>query len=144
MEADGLRAEEFFEGGGEDVLPGVLLAMVAAAGGVDAAVDFGVRREFAFDQVEDLGLVGGFLDGGNRKLAAVGQKDAGVEDLSAGGGIESGAVEDDGAASVVLADGDDGGIEFEQRGVVVVEAGGRGLVADKAQIKMRMAVTAIR
>jgi len=41
MERDGGHVEEAKEGGGENVLGGVLLHVVAAAGGVDLAVDAG-------------------------------------------------------------------------------------------------------
>ena len=45
VEGDGRHVEEADEGGGEDMLSGVLLHVVAAAGGVDLAADFGSRLQ---------------------------------------------------------------------------------------------------
>ena len=45
MEGDGRNVEEADECGGKDMLSGVLLHVVAAAGGVDLAADFGARLQ---------------------------------------------------------------------------------------------------
>jgi hypothetical protein len=45
VKGDGRNVEEAHERGREDVLSGVLLHVVAAAGGVDLAADFGSRLQ---------------------------------------------------------------------------------------------------
>ena len=99
VERDGGHVEEAKEGGGENVLGGVLLHVVAAAGGVDLAVDAGSGLNIfdgGFEVVDDVAVfgVGDFgdaeFDGGVFR-----GKPSGVVNLAAAGGIEGGAVENE-------------------------------------------------
>ena len=66
MEGDGLEAEEFDEGGGKQVLRGVLLHVVEAAGPVNLAVD-GAGGDFGggvVDYVMRIAWVCGVWEGG--------------------------------------------------------------------------------
>ena len=99
VEGDGGRVELAEEDGGEEVLAGVLLHVVEAAGPVDVALDFGAEGERLADVVPDLAVLV-FFDGvdGNVEGCARGgdgAEQAGVIGLAAAGGVEGGAVEGD-------------------------------------------------
>ena len=119
VKADGFQAEELLEDGGEQVLAGVLLHVVEAAGPVEGAVD-GPVWSGSGEAVRDAVVLVDDFDNGDAGDGA------GIEGLAAGGGVERGAVEVDGAA-VVGAVEDTGG-EFAEVGVGVVEALGHGRI----------------
>ncbi len=100
MEGDGGHLVKLDEGGGEDVLSGVLLHVIAAAGGVDHAMNgrtgrWRLQRSFQIMNYPSVFCVGDFGDAD----AGVAESDpAGVVDLSAAGGVEGGFAKDDGRA----------------------------------------------
>ena len=104
---------------GEQVLAVVLLAVVEAPLGVDAAVD-AIGEEGRAQQVDD---VVAHLEDRDHGDAVEGSR---VPGLAAALGVERGPVEDHGRLALVLAALDDGGVELEQVGIVAVEALGQG------------------
>ena len=95
VEADGAQCEQFLENGGEQVLAGVLLHVVEAAGPIDGAFDrsFAERGRAA----RRAGARCARLRRRRRRTRSAADR-AGVEGLAAGGGIKGGAVEIDGEA----------------------------------------------
>ena len=84
----------------EDMLSGVLLHVIAAAGRVDLSADRSSRREifdWRFEVVDDSSILG-VSDLGDFELLVFDRDRADVENLSSTGGIEGGAVEDQGWA----------------------------------------------
>ena len=125
----GRNIEETNERRRQHVLAGVLLYVVAAAGGVDLSVDTGSGLEIlhGLDVVNDAAVfrVGHFSDAEFR--VSVRSIDGGdpsrVVDLAAAGGIERTAVENQGGTWGVE-DFADFGVEVVKEGVVVVETVG--------------------
>ena len=113
--ADRAVAEELVQHGREEVLAGVLLHVVEAAGPVHAAVH-GRPVDRVGEQVGDAVTL---VHDVHHRGAAEGP---GVVRLAARGGIEGGAVEVYSAAAVGTVH--DGGVEVAQVGVGVVEAEG--------------------
>jgi len=93
----------------------MLLAMVEAPVGVDAAMD-SIGHQRLFKDVQDLALL---LD--HRDDRNIGQN-ASVPGLAAALGVEGSAIQDHGGAASVLTASHDGRVELQEIGVVVVEA----------------------
>ena len=135
VKADGGRIEHLEEGSREDVLSGVLLHVILAAVHVDEAAHAEGQRQGRVEMLDNVqnGAVGFVLeDLGNgefrqrRGLAGFSRDEldpAGIEGLAAAGGIERGAIQQQGVTSVgEFADAGDGGGEVEEKRVLVVEA----------------------
>ena len=90
VEADGVEVEQLLEDRGQQVLAGVLLHVIEAAGPIDGALDR-LARQGRGKAVGDAIVLVHHID---HRDAADG---AGIEGLPAGGGVEGGAVEVDGA-----------------------------------------------
>ena len=130
VEGYGVGAEAMDQGGGEQVLAGVLLHVIEAAGPVDESFHLGSGHEGLVDGVPDFA---GFVlfdgedgDFKNGSVAGGGAEGAGVVGLAAAGGVKGGAVEGDlpegfAVLAGVLADVGDGGGEFAEEGVEIVE-----------------------
>jgi hypothetical protein len=127
VEGDGGKVEEVDEGGGENVLGGVLLHVIAPAGGIDLTVDAGSGLKVSQGSIEvmDDAAVFGVGDFGDTKFVVAGEEGAGIVDLASAGGIEGGPVENDGGTRG-FEDGVDFGVEVVEEGIVVVEAVGHG------------------
>ena len=118
-----MQVEEFDEGGGEQVLRGVLLHVIEAAGPVNLAVD-GTGWNFG-------GGVVNYVMG----IARPASGDWGVNDfydlrvaeracvvrLAAGSRVEGGLIEDNFPAGAVGRAGNNCGVEFAEERVVVIE-----------------------
>jgi hypothetical protein len=113
------------------MLSGVLLHVVASARGVDGAVDGSSLLEHLLDEVEDFAVfvIGDFGDG---NAALAGGEGAGVERLSAAGGIEGRLVEQERGASADVAHFRDARGEGEEVRVGIVQAMRRHQVLVKA------------
>jgi hypothetical protein len=130
VEGDGGRVELAEEDGGEEVLAGVLLHVVEAAGPVDAAFDFGADGEWLADEVPDLAVLV-FFNGFDADVEGCtpgrnGAEEAGVIGLAAAGGVEGGAVEGDlpdgfTSGSGELADVDNSSGERLQKRIGIIE-----------------------
>ena len=113
------------------MLAGVLLHVVAAAVGVNDAVNTCSRFKPArgFDEVHD-GAVFTFGHFNDAELAmlvnSLGKQPSSVKDLPTAGGIESGPVERDCRTRVCLIDIHHFSVEFVKKRIGVVEALGHG------------------
>ena len=113
------------------MLAGVLLHVIAAARGVNLAVDAGsglqgslVEIALGFDVVDDAAIFG-VGDFGDAELAGGRREPSRIVNLASAGGIEGGAVENERQAGRV-SDLAHFGVEVVEEGVVVVEAIGHG------------------
>ena len=125
VEGNGVQVVKADEGGGEDMLSGVLLHVIATAGGVNLAADARSGREIfdrSFEVVDDSAIFS-VDDFGDAESFGAGFDRAGVENLPAAGGVEGGAVEDEGGAGIST-DLCDFGFEVVEERIVVVEAVG--------------------
>ena len=134
MEGDGLEVEEFDESGGEQVLRGVLLHVVQAAGPVNLAVD-GAGGDFGCGVVDYLMGIAWVGGAGRGVIGRCGSRAGSVNDfyylrgaqgaevvrLAAGGGVERRFIKDNFPAGAVGRAGDYRGVEFAEERVVVVE-----------------------
>lgn len=103
------------EDAGEDVLSGVLLHMVEAAGPVDGAIHVFANFHRVFDSVEDHAVF--LVDVGDGKAV----HRAVVGGLAAAFGIEGGAVQRHQVSALARLTGEDRGGEVPQKGVGVIE-----------------------
>ena len=130
MEGDGLESEEFDEGGGEQVLRGVLLHVIEAAGPVNLAVD-GTGGDFGGGVVDypvRIAGVGGVRPGGGLRGASVNDlyyfgsaQGAQVVRLAAGSRVERGLIKDNFPAGAIGRAGNYRSVEFAEERVVVIE-----------------------
>ena len=107
VERNRRNAEETNERGREHVLAGVLLHVIAAAGGVNLAVDAGsglqgslVEIALGFEVVDDAAIFG-VGDFGDAELAGARREPSRIVNLASAGGIERGAVENERGAGRV-------------------------------------------
>ena len=114
VEGDGRGLRHVHEGFRQQVLPVVLLHVVAAPVGVDPALH-AFRGERTVEDVEHVGPV---LD--HRQHARVAER-AGVPGLPAALGVEGRAVEHDGRPAVVLAPRQHDGVELQQVRILPVQ-----------------------
>ena len=132
VERERPRAGARLERRREEVLAVVLLHVVAPPGRVDAAGNRARRRRAAED-VQHLALV--LLDVEHRDAA---ERPA-VGGLPSALGVEGRAVEHHGGGSAAVADGDDAGVELDERGVLQVEPlGHAGSLARAAPSRARV------
>ena len=105
----------------------VLLHVVAPPVGVDASAH-GVGGQGRAEDVQDLALLLDHRDDGNTSERAR------VPRLPSALRVESGAVQDDGGAPLVLAARHDRGLELQQVGIVAVQQArhGRGALTTEA------------
>ena len=115
------------------MLTGVLLHVIAPAVGVDRTAHDCAGLQIlcaTFNDVEHVSglfVFGDFLHANPRQAARAWQlQPAGVEHLSATGGIERRAVESDRGVSSFTADSHHASFELGEKGVSVVEAFGQG------------------
>jgi hypothetical protein len=132
MERDGGGVADAEEGGGKQVLSGVLLDVVEAAFLMDASADPSAWEQRFFCVVPDFAVLVFFdaddLGGEFRAAARGGNQLAGVVRLAAAGGVESGAIERHTPQRLATGAGEllyfcYGGVEIREEGICVIQAG---------------------
>jgi len=128
MKRNRRKVEKAHEGGREQVLPGVLLHVVAAPFDVNQTANVRAFRNWGcrFEQVQD-GVIVSLYYFGDARLAIVRNNPARIESLPAGSRIKRRPIQNDRSPPVGGANVENIGFEFRQKRIVIIKTLGHNL-----------------